>query len=82
MRLSNKGACFLCARQKTAVNGSPALFLQAQRPFDAAEQVLLIGFAGSHIVDAILEVRVGVPQVFAMADGGVENAPLAVGIAP
>src|SRR3990170_2921842 len=60
-----------------------ALF-QAERPLDAAQQMLLKGLGRFRrvlaLAAAVLPIRV--PHVLAMAEGGVKDAALAVFLAP
>src|SRR6266850_458345 len=53
-----------------------------QRPFDAAEQMRLIGLADLYGVFAVFQIRVSINHVFAVTQRCVEHAALAVIFAP
>src|SRR2546422_11194851 len=58
-------------------------WLQAKRPFDPAEYVLLIQLAHGLGIFTFDTLRgVGVPDIFTMTERSVKNAPLAILLAP
>jgi hypothetical protein len=57
-------------------------FLQAQRPFDAAENMRLIRFGDLNRIFAVMNVRVSINQISAMTERGVKNFSGAVIFAP
>ena len=58
------------------------LFFYAECPFDAAKDVGLILFGDFNRVFTVGQVGVGVPEVFAMAKGGVKDPAVTVTFAP
>src|SRR6266404_9844444 len=56
---------------------------QPKRPFDSAEDMLLISFGyGFRILTFEILRRVGVPHIFAMTKRGVKDSPFAVFFGP
>jgi hypothetical protein len=54
------------------------LFFKSQRPFDATQHVRAIQFRSFRSIPAVGETRIQLNEVFAMTDGGVEDAAGAI----